>query len=257
MKTVSVILLLLVLALTGWWANKNFNYPYPAPQNIVTEKTEPVDFAGFLFGMRRIFADVAWIQTLQYYGGGGWEDEVTEEKYRKYEKDDKRKGDYGRYRYLLAMCRRCVRIDPYFKYVYLYGGSSLAWNLTRYDEALDFFNEGLKYNPQYYLFHLCAAAIIYSKENRFHEVITKLEEAVKYPDCPFELKNILGNIYKDKLGEYEKSAKIWVDIYLTEKIESRQEMAKKKLVKLISEKKISPEFLEVQEIIELTTDEHR
>ncbi|MFA5780275.1 MAG: tetratricopeptide repeat protein [Elusimicrobiota bacterium] len=243
MKNVLIIFLLLILALTGWWANKNFNYPYPAPVDIVTEKTKPIDFAGFLFGMRRIIADIMWVQTLQYYGGGGWEDKVSEEKYRKYEKDDRKKSEYGRYRDLLAMCQRCVRIDPYFKYVYAFGGASLAWNLTRYDEALELLNEGMKYNPQYYPFHLYAAAIVYSKEGKSTDVIKKLEETVKYPDCPFEVKLILGNIYT-KYGRYEDAANIWVNIYYTAKLEDRKKGAKQKLIKLITEKKLSEKFLE-------------
>ena len=243
MKNVLIVFLLIILALTGWWANKNSNYPYPAPVDIVTEKTKPIDFAGFLFGMRRIIADIMWVQTLQYYGGGGWEDKVSEEKYRKYEHDEKRKGEYGRYRYLLAMCQRCVRIDPYFKYVYAFGGASLAWNLTRYDEALELLNEGIEHNPQFYPFHLYAAAIIYSKEGKSTDVIKKLEEAVKYTDCPFEVKLILGNIYT-KYGRYEDAANIWVDIYYTAKREDRKKGAKQKLEKLIAEKKLSEKFLE-------------
>jgi tetratricopeptide (TPR) repeat protein len=243
MRNFTILILLFVLLVLGWWTNKNFKYPYPAPVNIVTEKTKSIDFAGFLFGMRRIFADINWIQTLQYYGGGGWEEKVDEDKYLKYIKDDRKKVEYGRYKYFLDMCRRCVRIDPYFKYVYLFGGASLAWNLTRYDEALELLNEGMEHDPQYYPFHLYAAAIVYSKESNVENVIENLEKAVKYPDCPFEVKLILGNIYK-KQGRYEDSAKIWIDIYFTAKLDSRKNKAKENLIKLIKEKKISPEFLE-------------
>ncbi|MBN1384677.1 MAG: tetratricopeptide repeat protein [Elusimicrobia bacterium] len=244
MKTDLIILsLFIVLALNGWWVDKNFDYPYPPPVNIVTEKTAPLDFAGFLFGMRRIVADVNWIQTIQYYGGGGYEDEVTEEEYKKYADDPKRKGEYGRYRYLLDMCRKCVRIDPYFKFVYAYGGTSLAWNLTRYDEAIELLNEGIENNPDFYPFHLYAAAIVFFREGKFEKVIEKLEEAVKYPDCPFKVKLILGNIY-NKQGKYEKAANIWVDVYFTAKKTDEIETAKYKLTKLITQKRISQEFMD-------------
>jgi len=243
MRSFVIVLLLLVLALTGWWANKNIYYPYNAPTNIVTEKTTPLDFFGFLFGMRRIIADVMWVQTLQYYGGGGYEDVVSVQEYRKHENDVRKEGEYGRYRYLLAMCQRCVRIDPYFKYVYAYGGASLAWNLTRYDEALELLKEGIEHNPQFYPLQLYAAAIVYQKAGNAVDMIKKLEEAVKYPDCPFEIKNILGNIYI-KYGRYEDAAKIQVDIYSTEKNIDRRESAKRKLVQLVTEKKIPPTFLD-------------
>ncbi|MDD5686622.1 MAG: hypothetical protein PHE88_02165 [Elusimicrobia bacterium] len=243
MKNVTIFGLLLVLVLAGWWANRNFNYPYPAPLNIVTEKTQSLDFAGLLFGMRRLFADVVWIQTLQYYGGSGWQDKVSEEDYSKYEKDTKKKGEYGRYRYFLDMCRRCVRIDPYFKYVYGFGGASLAWNLTRYDEALELLNEGIEHNPQYYPYHLYAAAIVFSKEGKFENVIKNLEIAAKYPDCPFEIKLILGNIY-NKYGRYDDAVDIWLDIYFTERNAGRKEKAKENLIEIITEKKISQKSFE-------------
>ncbi|HAX62413.1 MAG TPA: hypothetical protein DCX95_07680, partial [Elusimicrobia bacterium] len=142
-----------------------------------------------------------------------------------------------------AMCQRCVRIDPYFKYVYAFGGASLAWNLTRYDEALELLNEGIEHNPQFYPFHLYAAAIIYMREGKAVDMMNKLEEAVKYPDCPFEVKLILGNIYT-KYGRYEDAANIWVNIYYTAKLEDRKNGAKQKLEKLIAEKKLSEKFLE-------------
>lgn len=233
----------MILAMVGWWANRDFSYPYPPPVNIVTEKTTPLDFAGLLFGMRRISSDVNWIQTIQYYGGGGYEDEVDEEQYKKYADDPKKKGEYGRYRYFLDMCRKCVRIDPYFKYVYAYGGTSLAWNLTRYDEAAELLSEGIEHNPDFYPFHLYAAAIVFFKEGKYEKVIEKLEEAVKYPDCPFEVKLILGNIY-NKYGKYEKAAEIWVDVYFTAKKTHQIETAKEKIIKLITAKKISPAFLD-------------
>ena len=242
-RSIIILLLLSVLFCSGWWANKNFTYPYPPLKDIATEKTMSTDFIGFLFGMRRIFADVCWIQTLQYYGGGGWEDFISEEEYAKYADDPKRKGEYGRYRYLLDMCRRTVNIDPYFKYVYSFGGASLAWNLTRYDEGLELLNEGIKHNPNFYPFHLFAAAIIYWKQGEFENVMENLEKALKYPDCPFEVKLILGNIY-DQQGKYEKAANIWVDIYLTERIESRKEKAKSNLLKYFALKKIPPEYLD-------------
>ena len=48
----------------------------------------------------------------------------------------------------------------------------------------------------------------------------------------------------EKQGKYEKAAKIWVDIYLTQRIEGRRERAKNNLIKLITEKKISPDYLD-------------
>ena len=243
MKKLIIVLSLLVMVISGWWANRNFSYPYPAPTNIITEKTKPIDFLGLLFGTRRIIADIMWVQVLQYYGGIGWDDRVSEEEYRKYERDERRKVDYGRYGYFMAMCQRCIKIDPYFKYVYMFGGASLAWNLTRYDEALELLSIGMKHNPRFYPFHLYAAAIVYSKEGKATDVIKKLAEAIKYPDCPFEVRLILGNIYT-KNGKYEDAANIWIDIYLTTKLEDRKEGAKRKLIKLISEKKLSENFLE-------------
>jgi len=247
-KILLIALLVFGAASVGWFAGRNFNYPYPAPTNMVFYNSKPVDFAGFLLGMRKIFADITWLQTLQYYGGGGFEDIVSDEEYKKYAADKDRKGEYGKYSHLLELCRKTVGFDPYFKYVYLFGSASLAWNLTRYDEALDLLNEGIKYNPTYYPFHLYAAAIVYSKEGNAEKMIENLEAAVRYKDCPFEVKLILGNFYM-KNGRYEKSADIWLDVYKTDVNAKNRTRAKEKIIKLIEQKKLSPAY--VGKIIDL------
>ena len=237
----SIVLLVFFAASAGWFANRNFFYPYPAPTNMVLDNSKPIDFAGYLLGMRRIFADITWIQTLQYYGGTGSDDMVSEEEYKKYATDKSRKGEYGRYSHLLKFCKKTVGFDPYFKYVYLFGSASLAWNLNRYDEALDLLNEGIQYNPTYYPFHLYAAAIVYSKEGNAEKMIENLETAVRYKDCPFEVKLILGNFYM-KNGRYEKSADIWLDVYKTDPDAKNRARVKEKLIKLIEQKKLSVEY---------------
>ncbi|OQA92161.1 MAG: Tetratricopeptide repeat protein [Elusimicrobia bacterium ADurb.Bin231] len=227
-----IIFLILCLYLIGKFAYSRYDFPYAGAGDIAGYDMQPVDFAGFALGMRRIFADITWIKTLQYYGGEGYDDIVAGESYKKYENDPHRRGEYGRYSRFLDMCRKTVKFDPHFTYVYLFGSSSLAWNLTRYDEALELLNEGIEHNPHYYPFHIYAAAIVYAKENNYARVIEKLELAVKYPDCPFEVKVILGNIY-EKNGRFADSAEIWLGIMENSRNKAHIARAQKKLQELL------------------------
>ncbi|MFH1667334.1 MAG: hypothetical protein ABIA17_07235 [Elusimicrobiota bacterium] len=43
-------------------------------------------------------------------------------------------------------------------------------------------------------------------------MVGKLDEALKYPDCPIMVKAMLANIYK-KNGNYVRALQIWVGIY--------------------------------------------
>ena len=191
--------------------------------------------------LRRIFADISWIQTLQYYGGGGTEDIVADGEYKKNSDGKDIKGEYGRYSHLLELCQKTTAFDPYFTYVYLFGSASLAFNLSRYDEALELLGRGIKYNPNYYPLHLYAAAIMYYKEGDTGKMLENLEAAAEYSDCPFEVKLILGNIYM-KNGLYEKAAGIWLKVYKTDAEPKHRALAEQKLLKLIEQRKLPADY---------------
>jgi tetratricopeptide (TPR) repeat protein len=148
-------------------------------------------------GMRRLAADIAWIQTLQYYGTH--EAEQTEEE------ETSGGGTYGRF---LDYCRRVTRIDPFFTYVYYYGGGVLGWNLNRLDEAEAFIREGIERNPKEWRLQKYLAAMAYERNHDVAALTQFLEAFVTEPDCPNLLRSLLANIYKRE-GRRADAVRIW------------------------------------------------
>jgi len=205
--------------------------------------------SGVLLGARRLAADIAWVQLLQYYGSSetpidqeteftlSWDmtkflfgiplekEEAhkpgTPEKEHHHYHADIEGGVYAR---LYSDCLRVAELDPFFSYVYLYGAGALAWNLNRPDEALKLLGAGIEdielFNPHitkdlhhpFWQYNLYISAIVYSKTGKYEEMTALLETAIKQPGCPNMMKAILANIYQ-KSGQTAKSLKLWLEIY--------------------------------------------
>src|SRR5437868_15528386 len=103
--------LLVSVSLSGFFlteALRRFPYPYPPmTASLSSPDTELQDVGGVALGLRRLAANMAWIQTLQYYGTS----EIPED-----EEGDINGG--GHYPKFLAYCERAAGIDPYFTDVY-------------------------------------------------------------------------------------------------------------------------------------------
>lgn len=195
---------------------RSFHYPYPPFTNLVwdvskvfegrTSVERPIgseggfrDLSGIFLGMRRMTADIAWIAVLQYYGsydmihqGPNSDSKVLHPA-------------------LKVLVQRVIRLDPYFHFAHLYGAGSLAFNLDRYDEALEILEEGIKYNPTYWKFRLYVAAIVWKQKGQYDNMIPLLEQAITYPDCPAMVKSCLANIYKARKN-YARALQIWLGV---------------------------------------------
>lgn len=208
--------------------NFTFNYPFFTESiNLSTSKKTSyglLDLSGMILGMRRMAANIAWIQLMQYYG--------TPETDESGKEIDFHGEDYGggKYYEVLNLTQRVIRLDPYFHYAYLYSAGALAWNLNRPEEAISLLKEGIGNNPKYWRFRLYSGAIIYFQLKKFDKMVTLLEEAVKYPDCPSLVKVILANIY-EKQGRYLDCLKIWSQV-LESKDEFYRLRAEKKILDL-------------------------
>jgi tetratricopeptide (TPR) repeat protein len=208
----------LICATAGFSIKINQTFPFPFPPfnqlifDISDEFSDQVsykrplgseggfrDFAGLLFGSRRLTADIGWISLLQYYGMH----ERGEESYSALGK--------GKYPSLKKMVFRVTRLDPTFHYAYLYGAGSLAFNLNRPEEALDILKEGIENSPTYWRFRLYVGAIVYKQKGRFDDMIALLEDATRYPDCPTLVKSVLANIYKERKN-YKRALEIWIGV---------------------------------------------
>ncbi|MBU0952017.1 MAG: hypothetical protein KKH91_04225 [Elusimicrobia bacterium] len=217
-KTALLIFILALAVSSGLYLDKTFKYPFDVVNFSLPQNQPPVDqyalfdLSGIVFGVRKMASDIAWIQVLQYYGGD------EEEAKHKHDEDDHEHctdgvtHGNGEYYDLQKLTQRVVRLDPYFYYAYIYGGACLAWNLNRPDEGIALFDEGIKNAPNYWQFTIFKMAIVYKKLDKYQDMVGKLDEALKYPDCPIMVKAMLANIYK-KNGNYVRALQIWVGIY--------------------------------------------
>ncbi|MEW6040638.1 MAG: hypothetical protein AB1633_03880, partial [Elusimicrobiota bacterium] len=78
------IFLLILIAFSRLFLEKNFKYPFEIVQQSEIKFTMPqygiLDLLGIIFGQRRLGSDIAWIQVLQYYGT--FEDGEVEHKHK-------------------------------------------------------------------------------------------------------------------------------------------------------------------------------
>lgn len=231
----ALIIFLAVTVLSQLRIEKSFSYPYslkPAP----LEKYALLDLTSVLFGVRKLGADIAWIQLLQYYGTpeGNFTEEEKWQMYGPFDPNTEKHGEQegatgheehehsgygpqgkfygsGQYFEFLKLSQRVIRLDPYLEYVYLFSSASLAWNLERPDEGIQLLDEGIANMPNSWKLYLYKQAIIYKKADRYAEMVSSLEKAIEQPDCPDMVKSILANIYK-KQGNYRRAAEIWMKI---------------------------------------------
>jgi hypothetical protein len=184
-------------------------YPDPFPPlsvSLSSPVTRLSDFAGIAMGFRKLTADLAWIQTILYYG--------THE-----EGTDPEEGENGggRYPLFLAYCQRVAQIDPNYKYVFYYGGSALGWNLNRLDEAEELLKEGIKAHPKEWRFQQFLAGLAYQKNHNINSLIDFLKVFIEEQDCPNLLRSILANVYK-KQKRYIEAIHVWMIVYDTKDV---------------------------------------
>ena len=161
------------------------------------------DFLGIAMGFRKLTADLAWIQTIIYYG--------THEEGSNPEEEE---NGGGRYPLFLAYCQRVAQMDPSFKYVFYYGGAALGWNLNRLDEAEVLLKEGIRAHPKEWRFQQFLAGIAFQKSHDVKDLEEFLKVFSEEQDCPNILRSILANIYK-KQKQYREAIHIWILVYNT------------------------------------------
>jgi len=202
-------------------AASHFTEPFPPlAVSLSAKRARLGDFVGIALGFRKLTADIAWVQTLVYYGT--YEEGVDSEEL---------ENGGGSYPLFLAYCQRVSQIDPNFKYVYYYGGSVLGWNLNRLDEAEAFIKEGILMHPKEWKLQQFLAGLAFQKKHNINSLIIFLEGFVEDKECPNLLRSILANLYK-KQKRYQEAIRVWTIVYstqdpsyLTRAISQIQEMA--------------------------------
>jgi len=194
--------LLVIPTLTG--LTRSYPLPWPPLRDLITREESMQDLSFVLAGFRRLAADLAWVQMLQYMGTDlAFEAHSHVRDPHDHDHDNKTPDLYER-----AM--RIVRLDPYFKDAYLYGAGILAWSpkLSQPDKALALLKEGKHWNPNYWPIQTYTVAILYKKQLKVPEMTALLERTIRQPDCPITVKSVLANYYKTQ-KQYDDAIRIW------------------------------------------------
>lgn len=209
--TVSVCLL--AIALSNALLVRSFTLPWPPLKDLMIRKEGMQDLALVISGFRRVAADIAWVQMLQFVGT----DDMFDDSHYYHTHDH----DGGRHEPpkpvekadLKDRALRVTRIDPFFGEAYLFAAGILAWSpaLDRPDEAMDILREGAQAMPEYWPIQTYIAAILYKKQTKVEEMTALMEAAIVRPNCPTVAKSVLANFYKSQ-RRYADSIRVWTVI---------------------------------------------
>jgi hypothetical protein len=159
-----------------------------------------------LAGARRLGGDLAYVVFLQYLGG---HEGVTPG--HDHEHDHGGASGHSHDAWLpraFPLALRTLALSPYFHAAHLTAAGALGFVLDRPGEAVALLRGAAAQDPTFWRYRLYAGAISYRDDEQPEKVIPLLEEALKYPDCPSMLQNILASLYK-KLGRYDRAAAIY------------------------------------------------
>ena len=185
--------------------SRRYSPPFPPlAESLSSPAAQLSDFVGIALGFRRLTADIAWIQTVLYYG-------TTEEGA---DAEESENGG-GRYPLFLAYCQRVVQIDPTFIYAYYYGAGALGWNLNRLDEAETLLKDGIRTHPKEWRFQQYLAGLAFQKSHNINKLTEFLKAFVAEENCPNLLRSILANIYK-RQKRYHEAVEVWLLVYQTQ-----------------------------------------
>ncbi len=213
--------------------NRRFEWRYPPLNTLVVSENYTTDVSALFLGAHRLAADIAYVQFLQYYGVR--EDASEQDGHHMDDGHGHSHADFdsGLYPRLFEYGRRIMRLDPYFNAAVLDVAGSLAFNQKRIDEALNVLHEAVALDPAFYRYRLYMAAILYRNEGQDNKLIDALAEAVRYPDAPFMLKNILANLYK-KQGRFMEAARLYLEMIDTAPTALDRSNTEQKLLKLVA-----------------------
>lgn len=163
-------------------------------------------------GYRALLADFEYINFLQYYGDLG--------------------NSASRFNKLYGYIDDITDADPNFRFAYTYGSAILAFNLSRYDEAIAIIKKGLEYNPEFWRLRMYLAAITYKSVGDKAKYVKFLEDALQYRDHPAMLDRLLGNIYEEYRPP-DECASYWLTVYRNTPDNYTRDFAYKRLMYFI------------------------
>ena len=144
-------------------------------------------------GMRRLAADVEFVEMLVYYGSPEEREHPFEYLHSYYFEVAARHGhirEGGVYPELASRALRILELDPGFSYAPLYAAGALAFNLQRPDEAVSLLTQARLYEPKNWRYPFYIAAIGFHKQGDGERVLSELAPVLSDPECPTMLKNM-------------------------------------------------------------------
>ena len=221
--------------LAAWGVSRAPAPAFPVFERPAMELFAAQDAGMVLTGARRLGADLAFIQLMQYYGTpenanphhprGRYRPDLKpheEEGHDEHEghvhihmgsegsADSTDRPSHG-FPQLLEYTLRAGNLDPRFHFLFLFSSGALAFNLNRGDDAMTVLEQGIRGDPAFWRYRLYQGAIAFRKNQEIDKAIANLEEAIRDPECPSMIKNILGNIYI-KQGNFQRAREIYLDL---------------------------------------------
>jgi len=205
MRVILIVFLIFFNVLSNIKLNKIFNYDYLLLGNKkLSEVIKYQDVWSIVFGLRRVAADLAFVQEVIYYGSP------------QYEPHEKHKHRHIHLHFhphlkLLNYAKRVLRLDYHFHFANLFSASALAFVQKRPEEAIELLKEALVYNPKYWKYSLYLGAITIRKEKGEKEVIPFLKKIIQGKRAPDIVKNYFA-LLCEKYGYIEDAYKMWQDL---------------------------------------------
>jgi tetratricopeptide (TPR) repeat protein len=164
----------------------------PAPSTL-----SAFGFTGALAGMRRVAADWAYIEMLQYYGTGSHRLD-------------------GCFQGVIPFAEEIFWLDPHFRFGILYTAAILGFNEGHLPEAISLLQRAARTDPSYPRYRLYLAGLTYRKAHDNPRALQILELMVEEPGRPEILVRTLGNLYiKNK--DWHKVRAYWTRVALSDK----------------------------------------
>jgi len=161
------------------------------------------DLWGIIFGLRRVFSDIAFIQEVIYYGTPEYKhSECHKHKHRHIHLH------FHPHLKLFSYAKRVLRIDYHFHFATLFSAASLAFVQERPEEAIELLKEAIEYRSDFIQYSLYLGAITLRKEKGERVVVPLLRKLVKKRGAPDELKNYFA-ILCEKFGYIEDALNTW------------------------------------------------
>jgi tetratricopeptide (TPR) repeat protein len=151
------------------------------------------DVSLIALGMRRLAADVKFVEMLVYYGSPEERENPFEYLHSYYFEGaggHRHIHEGGVYPELAPRALRVLELDPRFSYAALYAAGALAFNLQRPDEAVSLLTQARLFDPRDWRYPFYIAAIGFHKQGDGERVLSELAPVLSDPECPTMLKNM-------------------------------------------------------------------